>query len=130
MSDGNARTEPRPGDPAEDTDMARAVLDDLEVLRGERDKFLDLLRRTQADFENYQKRNQRERDQERRYAHGGFAADLLPVIDNLDRAAEAAKQAGETGHLVEGVNIVLDQLLNVLKRHGITRMDAQGKPFD
>ena len=79
---------------------ATAVLDDIESLRSraqERDQFLSLLQRTQADFENYQKRNSRERDQERRYAHAGLAMGLLPVLDNLERALAAAKQAGENG---------------------------------
>src|SRR5262249_41712411 len=96
----------------------------------ERDKFLMLLQRTQADFENYQKRNQRERESERRYWHSGLAMDLLPVIDNLDRAMAAAKQAGESGPLVQGVAMVQTQLLEVLNRHGITPIDALNKPFD
>src|SRR6266508_2917745 len=86
------------------TDAATAVLDDLESLRAraeERDQFLALLQRTQADFENYQKRNQREREQERRYQERALAFDLLPALDNLERALAAAQQAGETGTLVE-----------------------------
>src|SRR5438128_942596 len=77
-------------------DAAATVLEDLETLRAravERDQFLYLLQRTQADFENYQKRNQREREQERRYASAGLAADLLPVLDNLERATAAAHKA-------------------------------------
>src|SRR5438105_9647142 len=107
--------------PANADDADTAVLEDLEALRTraqERDQFLALLQRTQADFENYQKRNQREREQERRYWHGAFAMDLLPVIDNLDRAMTAAKQAGESGPLVQGVGMVQTQLLDMLKRHG------------
>src|SRR5712692_179848 len=95
----------RPNADGADNDGATAVLDDLETLRAraqERDQFLNLLQRTQADFENYQKRNQREREQERRYWHGALALDLLPVIDNLDRAMTAAKQANESGPLVQG----------------------------
>jgi molecular chaperone GrpE len=114
-------------------DAAKTVRDDLAGLRAraeERDKFLSLLQRTQADFENYQKRNQREREQERRYSHGALASDLLPVIDNLDRAMTAAKQANESGPLVQGVGLVQTQLLDMLKRHGITPIDALGKPFD
>jgi molecular chaperone GrpE len=109
------------------------VLEDLESLRAralERDQFLDLLKRTQADFENYQKRNQREREQERRFGHLLLALDVLPVLDNLERAMAAAKQANETGPLVQGVSMVLTQFLDKLKRHGITPIEAQGKPFD
>jgi molecular chaperone GrpE len=112
---------------------AAAVLEDLESLRtraSERDQFLDLLKRTQADFENYQKRNQRERDQERRYSHSSFAMDLLPVLDNLERATAAARQAGETGPLVQGVGMVLQQLLDMLRRYGVTSIEAAGQPFD
>lgn len=102
----------------------------LQLRAKERDQFLAMLQRTQADFENYQKRNQREREQERRYAHQSFAAGLLPVIDNLDRATAAAQQAGETGPLVQGVGMVHAQLLDLLKKNGISPIDALGKPFD
>jgi molecular chaperone GrpE len=116
---------------------ATAVMDDLDVLRAraekaerDRDELRDLAQRTRADFENYQKRNQRDRAEERRYAHGPLAGELLPALDNLDRATAAAKQAGETGPLVQGVAMVQAQLLDVLRRHGVTRIEAQGQPFD
>ena len=121
------------GTDSESTEAADQVREDLAGLRAraqERDKFLALLQRTQADFENYQKRNQRERESERRYWHAGLALDLLPVIDNLDRAMVVANQAGESGPLVQGVGLVQTQLLDILKRHGITPIDALGKPFD
>ncbi|HKI38397.1 MAG TPA: nucleotide exchange factor GrpE [Gemmataceae bacterium] len=116
---------------------ATAVMDDLEALRGraeqaerDRDELRDLAQRTRADFENYQKRMQRDLTQERRYAQGPLAADLLPALDNLDRATAAAKQAGETGPLVQGVAMVQSQVLDTLRRHGIMRIEAQGQPFD
>jgi len=116
---------------------ATAVMDDLEALRGraeqaerDRDELRDLAQRTRADFENYQKRMQRDLTQERRYAQGPLAADLLPALDNLDRVTAAAKQAGETGPLVQGVAMVQSQVLDTLRRHGIMRIEAQGQPFD
>src|SRR5690349_17879970 len=100
---------------------ATAVIEDIDALRAraeraerDRDELRDLAQRTRADFENYQKRNQRDRAEERRYAHSGLAAELLPALDNLDRATAAAKQAGETGPLVQGVAMVQAQLLDVL----------------
>ena len=96
----------------------------------ERDQYLDLAARTRAEFENYQKRMQRERELERKYSFGPLAESLLPILDNLDRAVQAGKQAGETGPLVQGVAMVQTQFLDLLKRNGITRIDAEGKPFD
>lgn len=110
---------------------------EMDSLRGQvaeaekqRDDYLGLLKRTQADFENYQKRMQRDQQQERRFWHAGLALDLLPALDNLERATAAAKQASETGPLVQGVALVQSQLMDILKRHGITRIEAQGRPFD
>jgi molecular chaperone GrpE len=103
----------------------------LRKLAAERDQYLDIAQRTRAEFENYQKRNQKEREQERRYAYGPLVYDLLPVIDNLDRALEAAQRTGDAQALVQGVAMVQRQFLEMLKRHGINRVEAQsGNPFD
>jgi molecular chaperone GrpE len=105
-------------------------LDELRKKAAERDQYLDLAQRARAEFENYQKRNQREREQERQWMAGQFVLDILPVLDNLERATAAATQAGEKGPLVQGVAMVQQQFLELLKRHGVTRMEAEGKPFD
>src|SRR5262245_59255667 len=85
------------GDAEAERQAAAAVLDDLDALRGrlqnaeqERDQYLALLQRTRADFENYQKRIHRDLAQEKRYASRPLALDLLPILDNLDRAVSAA----------------------------------------
>jgi molecular chaperone GrpE len=126
-----------PRNTGEGDGTAAAVEHDLEALQTriadaeqKRDEYLDLLQRTRADFENYQKRALRETVQERKYAHGGLASDLLPALDNLDRATAAAKQVGDKSSLAQGVSLVLSQLLDILRRHGITPIDALGKPFD
>jgi molecular chaperone GrpE len=105
-------------------------LDELRKKAAERDQFLDLAQRTRAEFENYQKRNHREREQERQYQAGQFVLEILPVLDNLERATAAAKDAGEKGPLVQGVGMVQHQFLELLKRHGVTRIEAEGKPFE
>jgi len=117
----------------ETTADGQEAVTNLEELRGkaaERDQFKDLAQRTRAEFENYQKRNQRDREQERQYMAGQFVLDMLPILDNLERATAAATQAGETGPLVQGVGMVQQQFLDVLKRHGVSRIDAEGKPFE
>lgn len=102
----------------------------LAAAQQERDQYLDRLRRTQADFDNYQKRMQRDMQQERRYALFPLAADLLPVLDNLGRAIAAAQQAGETSALAQGVAMVQSQFVDALKRHGIVPIEALNQPFD
>ncbi len=101
-----------------------------EAAEKARDEYLNLAQRTRADFENYQKRVQRDLAQERRYAQAPLASDILAALDNLERATAAARQAGESGPLVQGVAMVQSQLLDVLRRHGVTRIEAQGQPFD
>src|SRR5205085_10727689 len=72
----------------------------------------------------------RESAQERRYSHGPLALELLPILDNFDRAVAAAKQAGESGPLMQGVALIQTQFLDVLRRYGISRIEAEGQPFD
>src|SRR4051812_36563852 len=103
---------------------------DLRKKAGERDEYLSLAQRTHAEFQNYQKRIQREREQDRKYSFGPIALDLLPLYDNLERALAAARQVGEQGPLAQGVAMVESQFLDILKRHGVTPIDALGKPFD
>jgi molecular chaperone GrpE len=124
------------GEMAEDQ-AASAILGDLEALQNrvtaaeqERDQYLALLQRTRADFENYQKRIQRELAEERRYGHAPFARDLLPVLDNLQRALDAAEQQAENSPMVQGVAAVRSQLLDNFGRYGITSIEALGQPFD
>src|SRR5580765_8724324 len=89
-----------------ETPISAEELEQLRKQAAERDQYLDLAARTRAEFENYQKRMQRDREQERKYAFGPLAEMLLPILDNLDRAIQAGKQAGETGPLVQGVAMV------------------------
>jgi len=102
-----------------------------EAAERERDETVALLKRTQADFQNYQARNAREREADRKHAVAAFARDLLPAFDNLDRALAVAKLAGGENPLVQGVVATQAQLLQVLARHGVTPVEAEpGQPFD
>jgi molecular chaperone GrpE len=102
----------------------------LQAAEQQREEYLTLARQTRADFENYQKRFQRDLATERRFAQAPLAGDLLPALDNLERALGSARQAGDAGALVQGVAMVQTQLLDALRRHGVTRIEAQGQPFD
>ena len=114
-----------------------APANELEALRAraetaerEREQYLSLLKSKTAEFENYQKRQKRLQEEEGKYAYAPFALELLAVLDNLERATAAARKVGETGPLVQGVGMVESQFLELLRRHGVTRLDDLGKPFD
>jgi molecular chaperone GrpE len=116
-----------------DADAPQMLTDAQERLAASERQLEDtvaLLKQTQADFENYQKRAARERESERRYAVAPLARDLLPALDNLQRAMDAAKQVGESGPLVQGVAATQAQIVQILGRHGITPIEAQDQPFD
>ncbi len=90
----------------------------------------DRVLRAQAELENFRKRSRRELDEQRRYANLSLLGDLLPVLDNLDRAMEAAQQADATSGLLEGVKMVSAQMLAVFEQYGCRPIDAVGIAFD
>jgi molecular chaperone GrpE len=83
-----------------------------------------------AELENFKKRSTREKDEAVRFANESLVRDLLPVIDNLERAVAHAQGGGNGKPLVEGVEMVLKGLLDVLAKHGVAQILAVGQPFD
>ncbi|PAF49684.1 nucleotide exchange factor GrpE [Helicobacter sp. 13S00401-1] len=82
--------------------------------------------RTHADFENVKKRLAREKDSALDYAYEAFAKDLLSVVDALERALESAKDANQES-IATGINLTLDNLLKVLGKHGVSKVDCSGE---
>ena len=114
--------------PSTDGDSAGGDASDAER---KRDEYLALAQRTQADFDNYRKRAARDVAGAGGRAKVALARDLLPAIDNLERALEAAAEAGEAEQgLAHGVRFVHDELIAALGRSGIERFDPSGEPFD
>ncbi len=114
----------------EPNDEAREVegdLDELVATAAQRDEYLALAQRTQADFENYRKRVARESAAAAERGVAKLAKELLPALDNLDRALEAA---AEQDPLLEGVRLVRSELGAALARVGIESFDPAGEPFD
>jgi molecular chaperone GrpE len=102
--------------------------DPLATAQRERDEYLDLARRAQADFENYRKRAAREAAASGERAKSGLVRELLPVVDNLERALASAQQGEQ--HLAEGVRLVHSALIAVLERNGVEQFDPRGDRFD
>lgn len=100
---------------------------DVERMEREIAELRDLSARTLADFDNYRKRADRERQEIRRYALMEPLRDLLEVVDNLERAVAAG---GSADDLRQGVELTLRQLGEVLRRHGVQPVHADGRPFD
>ena len=125
MSDEDLQVELPP-----DATGETAAASEAEKLRAERDANLAGWQRTQAEFENFRKRAQKEADQERVFRIVGLVRDLLPAFDNLQRAVDAAKAAPDAEKLAQGVSMVLDQLHAALARHQVAPIPAAGQPFD
>jgi molecular chaperone GrpE len=102
--------------------------DPLARIQRERDEYLDLARRAQADFENYRKRAAREAAAAGERAKSGLVRELLPIVDNLERALRSAQK--EEQHLAEGVRLVYAELVAVLERNGVEQFDPSGERFD
>jgi len=108
---------------------------ELDALRAENADMRDRLLRTMAEMENLRRRTEREKADIARYAISNFARDVLTVGDNLQRTidhvpAEAAAQDPALKSFLEGVQLTERELLNVLERHGVSRIDPLGQRFD
>ena len=118
-----------------DGDPGRKLGADLDALLVENAEMRDRLLRTLADMENLRRRTEREKADTARYAITNFARDVLTVGDNLKRTvdhvpAEAAAQDPALKTFLEGVELTERELLNVLERHGVTRIEPLGQRFD
>jgi len=102
-------------------------LDELMKIAAERDKYLGLAQRTQADFENYRKRVARDAIAAKERGVSSLVKELLPALDNLDRALEAAAQDDP---LLQGVRLVRAELSAALARAGIESFSPAGETFD
>src|SRR3954454_6382676 len=102
--------------------------DDPEHLKAERDRYLDLAKRTQADFDNYRKRAAKDAAAAGARAKAGLVRELLPVVDNLERALASASDSDSA--IAEGVRLVHADLVGVLERNGIESDEPTGQKFD
>jgi molecular chaperone GrpE len=120
--DESAASDERAASPEDEVVAAaeQVLLDDFNKLAAERDDYLDQLRRTRADFDNYRKRMVRQQQEQRERAAESLVEKLLPVLDTF----EAAVSHGQ------GFEQVQASLLSLLEREGLQRIDPVGKPFD
>ncbi len=107
---------------------ARKNLAEKEVLLRE---YEELLKRKQADFENYRKRVQREIEENKKFANVEIILDIIGVLDDFERAIDSAKSSRDFDTLLEGIVMIENQLRGILeKKYGVKRIEAVGKEFD
>jgi len=111
-------------------DQVERDLDELSAARRERDEYLELAQRTRADFENYRKRVAKDTSDALARGKAELARDLLPVIDNLERALQSGGEPPADEALVRGVELVLDEIRAKLGSAGVEAFDPTGEKFD
>jgi molecular chaperone GrpE len=127
---GVGSTEPQKssGEMPEQADVVETKENALEAVARERDEYLDALQRLKAEFANYRKRVARDQQELAARAHERLVRELVPVLDDLERALEAATEH-EEAKLEEGVRLVHRALADALGREGLAEIDTNGK-FD
>ncbi|HLS07635.1 nucleotide exchange factor GrpE [Lentibacillus sp.] len=120
-------------DDTEQTDHADKEMEQLQAelsqLKEEKDNLHDRLLRVQAEFENFKKRSQKEKEAVSKYKAEDLVKELLPAIDNFERALQV-EVTDETKSFVEGVSMVYNQIKDALKSQGVEEIESVGKPFD
>jgi molecular chaperone GrpE len=111
-------------------EAVREAEDPAAQLRAELQAAKDRELRCHAELDNFRKRAARELEEKLRYANLSLLRDLLPVLDNIERAIQAAQQNADPAALLDGFKMVQQQVEEVLKRHHCQRIEAQGAPFD
>ncbi len=111
-------------------ELKEEELADLKKRAEERDSFLDQLLRNKAEFVNYQKRIIKENDATAQLAVRDLILDLLPELDNFDRALKLADDSNDIAKFVEGIKLIEVQLFKVLGKYGVKSIETTGKAFD
>lgn len=128
-----AKENPAPEEFEVDAAADSGAREEIDALKAERDELRDRYMRALADAENSRKRADRDRREAEQYGGSRLARDLLPVYDNLKRALDAASEdtRAQAAALIEGVELTLRELTNVLTKHGVTPISpAVGDQFD
>ncbi|HHX43319.1 MAG TPA: nucleotide exchange factor GrpE [Chloroflexi bacterium] len=119
-----------PEEQPEHAEAAPTPADEVAQWRAKADEYLDKYRRSVADFANYRKRQDRERENETRRITMQVLRRLLPPLDDLDRALESIPPEHQENAWIEGIQLIDRKLRAILEDFGVTPIEALGKPFD
>jgi len=116
----------------EATEAVEETAEDARIseLRRQADEHQNRYLRAQADFDNFRRRTQKEKEELAQYASMKLITQLLPVMDNFERALQTGAEATEVDSFAKGVDMIYRQLFQVLEAEGLKAMDVVGQPFD
>ena len=112
-----------------DQDISR-MQQELEEARSENSAAADMMLRLAAEMDNYKKRVAKERESLIKFGSQGIVQELLPILDNFERAIESADKLSDFDSFLEGVGMIFKQMYDALERKGVRRIDAVGETFD
>lgn len=115
---------------AEETSEASSEQSELVQLQADYDELSDRFIRTQAEMQNLQRRHKRDKEETLKFRAQALAKDIIPAIDNLERALQTEVDTTSAENFKKGVQMVLDSLQAALKQNSIEQVEAFGKPFD
>lgn len=109
---------------------ADPVQEELEALRKQVEELQERCLRAQADFDNFRRRTRQEKEEFAKYASSKLVEQLLPVLDNFERALASSKESRDFDSLLKGIEMTFRQLDQALEQEGLKRMEATGQPFN
>ncbi|CAH1209326.1 MULTISPECIES: nucleotide exchange factor GrpE [Paenibacillus] len=115
---------------AQADEMAEQEQGELARLKAEAEESQTRLLRAQADFDNFRRRTQKEKEELGKYASMKLVTELIPVIDNFERAMATVPEGPETESFAKGIQMIFRQLETVLGNEGLTAMETVGQPFN
>lgn len=111
-------------------DESNPLHTELEQAKEQADEHYQRYLRTQADFDNFRRRTMKEKEDLAKYASAKVITELLPVLDNFERALSTGQEASETESFVKGVDMIFRQIQQVMEQEGVQPMNAVGEPFN
>ncbi|MCA9877223.1 MAG: nucleotide exchange factor GrpE [Thermomicrobiales bacterium] len=109
---------------------AAATAAELEAITAERDRYLDQLQRTTAEYANYRRRTEQERERQRLAANEQLLREFVPVLDDFQRGLNSIPDNADTASMISGLSLVEQKFLNALRKHGVVPVEALGTLFD
>ncbi|MDQ2655398.1 MAG: nucleotide exchange factor GrpE [Chloroflexota bacterium] len=117
-------------DEAATAEAAAAENAELDAIAAERDRYLDQLQRTTAEYANYRRRTEQDRERQRLSANEQLLREFVPVLDDFQRGLTSVPENDDTASMIAGLRLVEQKFLNTLRKHGVAPVEALGAQFD